>query len=188
MEVLEAAVGEEQDGVDENGNPKPSRFQILQHIYTRCEEEVEKQLPPGRALLNKLLRTPQDSIRRNLYEHYLCPQAPPVITAPDGKELELKPTAAAAKAVLVNLPDFVAAIAETVKQIRSIERAGGMERGSAANMVEMVRHIAKESRVIILENYGEDSEEVKQFQEELEPVFRPSSRDSPYSPNLPQGE
>lgn len=30
-----------------------SRSQVLQHIYTRCQEEVEKNLDPGMALLNK---------------------------------------------------------------------------------------------------------------------------------------
>lgn len=152
-----------------------SRSQILQHIYTRCQEEVEKTIPGGVALLNKLLRTQIDSIRANQLEHYLCPQ-PNVITTPDGKEITLE----GAQPVLVPPPEFVDAIAGAVKQIRTVEKAGGMNRESAANMVESCRQVAMEARLIIARNYGVESDALKEFEDGLMPVFRPDSPESPY--------
>ncbi len=153
-----------------------SRLQVLQHIYTRCQEEVEKNLDPGMALLNKLLRTQQDSIRANLYRHYLTPQAN-TITTPTGQTLELKNTNAA---TLVSLEQFIKALETAVLQIRTVEQSGGTDRESAAMMVESCRTVAKEARVIIGESYGIDSDELKQFETGLQPVFRPSSPSSPF--------
>jgi len=152
-----------------------SRLQILQHIYTRCQEEVEKSYPPGTALLNKLLRTEQAAIRQNLYSHYLTPQ-PNVIKSPDGKEIELQGT----QPILVSIEDFVTAIGSAVQQVRTVEQAGGTDRASAADMVEACRQVAKEARIVIGESFGVESDELRQFQEGLQPVFRPSSSDSPY--------
>lgn len=164
-----------QNGTGSKGDGVASRLQILQHIYTRCQEEVEKTLPAEVALLNKLLRTEQESIRFNLYNHYLTPQ-PSTIKTPDGKEVELKgPTK-----VLVPLEDFVAAIAKAVEQIRTVENAGATDRASAAMMVESCRQVAKEARLVIADCYGDDAKELKEFQEGLQPVFRPDSPESPY--------
>jgi len=152
-----------------------SRVQILQHVYTRCQEEVEKNIPPGIALLNKLLRTEIDSIRANQLQHYLCPQ-PNVITSPDGKEIEL----GSGKRVLVEPKLLVDAIAQAVKQIRTVEQAGATDRTAAANMVESCRNVAKEARMVIGKNYGVESEELKEFEQGLQPVFRPESPESVY--------
>ena len=157
------------------GEGTASQAQILQHVYTRCQEEVEKNIPPGTALLNKLLRTQEAPIRANIYQHYLTPQ-PNTITTPDGKEVELK----GEKPVMVSLEQFVDAIAASVKQIRMVEQAGGTDRVMAANMVESVRQVAKEARSVIGDSYGRDSEQVRELEEGLQPVFRPSSPDSPY--------
>ena len=161
---------------DDGEEPSASRLQVLQHIYTRCQEEVEKTIPPGMALLNKLLRTDQESIRANLYEHYLTPQKN-IIKTPDGKEVELwskEPN------VLVSIKDFIAAIDTAVVQVRNVEQAGGTDPASGAAMVEGCRQIAKEARVIIGKSYGIDSEELKVFEKGLQPVFRPPSADSKY--------
>merc|ERR1712194_573489 len=93
------------DDSDNEGPSPPSvnRFQILQHIYTRCQEEVEKTINPGTALLNKLLRTEVDSIRQNQLNHYLCPK-PTTIKSPDGKEIILNNGVPAKP--LVAHPDF----------------------------------------------------------------------------------
>jgi len=152
-----------------------SRLQILQHIYTRCQEEVEKSIPPGLALLNRIMRAPEDSIRRNLYEHYLTPQKT-IISSPDGKEIDLGGNGAP----LVPMQDFIDALAQTVKQIRTVENVGAADRVSAANLVESCRTIAKEARIVIGEKYGAESEELRNFEEGLQPVFRPSSAESPY--------
>lgn len=165
------------DGSSSPATATAGRLQILQHVYTRCQEEIEKSIPPGMALLNKLLRTEQEAIRANLYRHYLTPQQN-VIETPDSK-VELKPIAGSAS-TLVKLDEFVQAIANAVLQIRTVENAGGTDHASAAAMVESCRQVAKEARIIIGECYGRESSELHTFEEGLQPVFRPASAESPY--------
>ena len=154
-----------------------SRLSILKHVYTRCQEEVEKLVPPGVALLNKLLRTDQDSIRANQLQHYLCPQ-PNVIVLPDGQVIPVRDTER--NKILVPPTDLVQALATTVTQIRTVETAGGMSREVAANMVEACRNVAKEARLVIGKEYGVESQELQEFEEGLQPVFRPASPDSEF--------
>lgn len=153
----------------------PGRLQILQHIYTRCQEEVEKAVAPGVGLLNKLLRTEQASIRANQLRYYLCPQAPKTITSPDGKEVQLPGTNA-----IVKPSEFIEALQNAVRQIRTVEKSGGTSREAAAGLVESCRQVAIESRLAIGEGYGVDSDELKEFELALQPVFRPESADSEY--------
>jgi hypothetical protein len=176
MEMQQQQQSDEKQEEVENAETA-NRLQILQHIHTRCQEEVEKTINPGIALLSKLLRTDVDSIRRNQLEHYLCPQ-PTTITAPDGKQIELKNPQN--EKSLVDHQDFVNAIANAVKQIRTVEEAGGTDREVAADMVESCRQVAKEARIVIGEKFGKDSEQLIAFEDALMPVFRPSSPDSPY--------
>jgi hypothetical protein len=164
-----------QEKQPDNDETTANRFQILQHIYTRCQEEVEKTIPPGVALLNKLLRTDVASIRSNQLTHYLCPQSNTIKT-PDGKELKLE----GRENILVSHEEFIKAISNAVKQIRTVEKAGGSNKGMAANMVESCRQVAKEARMVIAEKFGAESEELKKFEAGLMPVFRPPSSDSPY--------
>ena len=147
------------------------RRQILQHVYTRCQEELEKNVPPGIGLLNKLLRTEVPSIRDNQLRHYLGPQAAS-ITSPDGKVIELpnvdsKP--------LVSHVEFADAISDAVSRIRGIERAGGTDKLSASSLVEGVRRIAAEARSVLASVHGEDGDVVVEFQGGLQIVFRPGS-------------
>ena len=151
------------------------RLQILQHIYTRCQEELEKSVNPGAGLLNKLLRTEDTSIRSNQLRHYLGPQANMVVT-PDGKEVPLQ----GEKKALVPPTDLIDAMATAVKQIRTVEKAGGTDKATAAGLVESCRQVAIEARIAIGEVYGMDSEELKDFESGLQPVFRPSSATSEY--------
>jgi hypothetical protein len=157
----------------------PGRLQILQHIYTRCQEEVEKSVAPGVGLLNKLLRTEQASIRANQLRYYLCPQAPKTIASPDGKEVQLPGTNA-----LVKPSEFIEALQNAVRQIRTVEQSGGTSREAAAGLVESCRQVAIESRLAIGEGYGVDSDELKEFELALQPVFRPESADSEYIKGL----
>jgi hypothetical protein len=173
MNMQAVAASPSTDG--EKDEPAASQYQVLQHIYTRCQEEVEKTIPPGAALLNKLLRTEMASIRSNQLNHYLCPTSN-VIKTPDGKELELQGEGT----LLVPHDQFIEAIGNAVKQIRTVERAGGVNQEAAASMVESCRQVAREARIVIGEYYGRDSEELKKFEENLQPVFRPSSSKSPY--------
>mmetsp|Transcript_25329 Transcript_25329/g.50451 ORF Transcript_25329/g.50451 Transcript_25329/m.50451 type:complete len:366 (-) Transcript_25329:164-1261(-) len=162
--------GGDEDGDGEDDQP-PGLLQIMQHVYTRCVEEVEKAAPPGPALLNKLLRTDVKGIRRNQLLHYLGPQKTS-ITSPDGTTIELD--TANAKP-LVALPDFLDAITAAVAQVRTLERAGGTGREAAANIVEQCRDVAKEARNVLGEVYGGSSKELADFEGGLQPVFRPGT-------------
>ena len=162
---------------EEDSSSAVDRYQILQHIYTRCQEEVEKVINPGTALLNKLLRTEVDSIRRNQLNHYLCPK-PTTIKSPDGKEIVLNNGVPSKP--LVAHPDFTEAIGNAVKQIRTVEKSGATTPEVAADLVETIRTVAKEARLIIGEHFGGNSTQVIEFEEALEPVFRPTSADSVY--------
>uniref|UniRef100_A0A7S4MWJ6 Uncharacterized protein n=1 Tax=Odontella aurita TaxID=265563 RepID=A0A7S4MWJ6_9STRA len=151
------------------------RLQILQHIYTRCQEEVEKTVAPGAGLLNKLLRTEVAAIRSNQLKHYLGPQSNTVKT-PDGKEIQLEGQGKA----LVPMDDFIEALANAVRQIRTVEQAGGASRETAADLVESIRQIAIEGRFAVGEVYGTTSEELRQYEDGLQPVFRPGTANSEY--------
>jgi hypothetical protein len=164
------AQGEGQEAIEgEAGQPTgANRLQILQHIYTRCQEELEKNVAPGIGLLNKLLRTDIASIRSNQLSHYLGPQAT-TITSPDGKTIDLGGTGKP----LVSHTEFVEALANAVNQIRTLEAAGGTDRLSAVNLIENVRQIAIDARGVLVESFGEQSDIVQEFQKELQPIFRP---------------
>ena len=199
---------EEEEGAatTTNTTAATSRSQILQHIYTRCQEEVEKTLNPGTALLNKVLRTDVVAIQTNQLHHYLCPKNS-TITAPDGTVLQLtaQPTTP-----LVSHAVFCTAIATAVQQIRTLEHAGalgndgGREAGAgegrpdddgrsaasssssrrvvAATLIEAIRTVASQARNVIGEQYGATSNELRQYEDALEPVFRPTQPGSPYAP------
>ena len=154
------------------GGDAVDRGQILQHVYTRCQEELEKNVPPGIGLLNKLLRTEISSIRDNQLRHYLGPQATS-ISSPDGKVIEL-PGNGNGKP-LVSHVELVEAMSDAVGRVRAIEMAGGTDRMSAARFVEDVRRIAVEARAVLASVHGEDGGVVVEFQEALMPVFRPGS-------------
>ncbi|KAL3798299.1 hypothetical protein HJC23_000213 [Cyclotella cryptica] len=166
------ATGEGQEEVKgEAGQPmSANRLQILQHIYTRCQEELEKTVAPGIGLLNKVLRTEISSIRSNQLSHYLGPQAT-TITSPDGKTIDLGGTGKP----LVSHIEFIEALSNAVNQIRTLEAAGGTDRLSAVNLIENIRQLAMEARAVLVESFGEGSEVVQEFQRELQPVFRPGS-------------
>ncbi|KAL7436447.1 hypothetical protein ACHAXH_008193 [Discostella pseudostelligera] len=162
----------EKDGGSSAPGGSANRAQILQHIYTRCQEELEKNVPPGMGLLNKLLRTEISSIRTNQLQYYLGPQATS-ITSPDGKTIELS-NGTGGKA-LVSHGEFIDALSQAVNQIRTLEKAGGTDRLSAMNLIENIRRVAMEARVVLVDCYGEGSEVVIEFQRDLQPVFRPTS-------------
>jgi len=151
------------------------RLQILQHVYTRCQEELEKAVIPGVGLLNKLLRTEDINIRANQLRHYLGPQ-PNVVVTPDGKEVPLQGN----KEALVPPQELIRALSRAVKQIRTVEKAGGTDVETAAGLVENCRQVAIEARMAIAEAYGVDSPELMDFENGLQPVFRPTSSGSEY--------
>lgn len=158
---------------DDEESPSANRYQILQHIYTRCQEEVEKNVKPGVALLNKLLRTDVSSIRDNQIRHYLIPQTSSTIVTPDGKELTIKNENAKA---LVPTEEFIDALADAVQRIRTLENTGGIaNKATTAGIIEDCRKIAIEVRMVVFDVYGESSMELREFENGLQPVFRPNS-------------
>jgi hypothetical protein len=177
---IQDAYKEQTQGTTNNATSASNeRLQILRHIDTRCQEEVEKHVaPPGLALLHKLLRTDITAIRTNILRHYLGPQAA-TVTTPDGQVIPLK-SSSPSKA-LVTSTEFCTAIENAVAQIRQMEKVGGTDRTTAATMVESIRQTAKEARAIFEESYGPDSVQTREFEIGLMPVFRPD-RGSIYSP------
>lgn len=168
---LRDAAQEKSAKEDDDDNSAPSRLSILQHVYTRCQEEVEKTVDPGVALLNKLLRTEIPSIRSNQLQHYLCPQRTSTIVTPDGKELQIEGDGKP----LVTLEQFIDAMDNAVKQIRQVQMAGGTDRRTAANLVESIRQMAIDARLVLATEYGADSDELQTYEKSLQPVFRPGS-------------
>jgi hypothetical protein len=157
-----------------------NRYQILTHIYTRCQEEVEKSLPPGMALVNKLIRTADPSIRSNIIKHYLTP-APTTITSPDGRTITLSPTGGASSSSssppsLVSIDELIHAVTTFVGQVRVVEREQlltGTDSSSTVAMIESTRLLCKEILGIVLEASGPESGPVRSLKEGLQPVFRP---------------
>jgi len=50
----------------------------------------------------------------------------------------------------------------------------------AADLVESIRQVAIDARIVIGDHYGGNSSELLQFEDSLEQVFRPTTPDSPY--------
>jgi hypothetical protein len=75
---------------------------------------------------------------------------------------------------------LVDALAEAVKKIRTVEMAGGVERASAASLVESCRQIAIQARAVLAKEYGANSNILSKFQDGLQPVFRPDSAKSEF--------
>jgi hypothetical protein len=163
-----------------NSNTIPDKLQILNHIQTRCHEELEKAVPPGTGLLNKLLRTTIPSIRDNQLRHYLGPRATS-ITSPDGKVIDLhlpksgNSGGGGAGAPLVSHVEFGTAISDAITRIRLIDNSGGTDKLVAQKLIEEVRQIAIEARRVLVSvtEGGEESTVVMEYSEMLGPVFRP---------------
>jgi hypothetical protein len=92
--------------------PEVGSLQIFQYIYTGCQEEVERTIPPGVALLNKVLQTEAPSIQSNQLQHDLCPQSN-VIQTPVCKELVLNRKGK----IVVPHADLINAIGNAIQQI-----------------------------------------------------------------------
>ena len=98
------------------------------------------------------------------------------MVTPDGKEVPLEGN----KEALVPSSELIEAIGTAIKQIRTVEKAGGADVSTAAGLVESCRQVAIEARMAIGEAYGVDSDELKDFENGLQPVFRPDSGSSEY--------
>jgi hypothetical protein len=145
------------------------------------------------ALLNKLLRTPDASLRSNIIGHYLTP-APNTITSPDGKTIQLAPTSGSssgsAPPSLVSIQDFIAAVDTFVSQVRTIEeqqhQPSRQEQGGVtetAALVESARLLCKQVLGTLAGAHGAESGQVRLLKDGLQPVFRPGET----APSAPAG-
>lgn len=135
---------------------------LLQHLHSRLQEELEKKTPPPLALLHKLTRTSDESLRGNILRHYLVPQT--AIRLPDGSEMPLQQQGKAASAT-VTPPALADAIVETLEKIEQMP----VDRAVIVSTAEEIRTIAKEARAIIAESC--EPADLDAFSEALTPAF-----------------
>jgi len=140
------------------------KTQVLMHIHTVMNEELEKKVPRVKSLLSKLLRIEDVSIRNNLLRHHLTPvevAAAPMLDDDGPGDL---------KAALVPPNRFAAAITQLVNDVdRQIVAVVGKEDESRFETLDRIRQVAKQARLIVGEVYGEG--EMNQFGADLTPAF-----------------
>ena len=158
-----------------------TRFQILSHILTRCQEEMEKLISnetPATALVVKLLRTEDKNIRGNLLKNSLAPPASKGIVV-DGVEISppsgTKGGSGGGGKALVSIEDFVASVTDIVQKVRGMKDEEAVDLTASVNIIESLRQISIEGRAVVMEAFGEGSEELKTVEGALQEVFRPGS-------------
>ncbi|GMH85100.1 hypothetical protein TrVE_jg14217 [Triparma verrucosa] len=158
-----------------------TRFQILSHILTRCQEEMEKLISnetPATALVVKLLRTEDKNIRGNLLKNSLAPPASKGIVV-DGVEISppsgTKGGSGGGGKALVSIEDFVASVTDIVQKVRGMKDEEAVDLTASVNIIESLRQISIEGRAVVMEAFEEGSEELKTVEGALQEVFRPGS-------------
>ncbi|CAE8672159.1 unnamed protein product, partial [Polarella glacialis] len=110
------------------------KTQVLMHIHTVMNEELEKKVPRVKSLLSKLLRIEDVSIRNNLLRHHLTPvevAAAPMLDDDGPGDL---------KAALVPPNRFAAAITQLVNDVdRQIVAVVGKEDESRFETLDRIR-------------------------------------------------
>ena len=132
---------------------------LISHIHTRLQEELEKKAAPALALLHKLTRLDESSIRDNVLRHNLVPQKSAPL--PGGGELPLAKPAPA----MVPPMDFAAAIEGAIEKVLALP----LDRDAIESTAEEIRQVAKEARAVIADEY--DSAMLDAFTEALTPAF-----------------
>jgi len=146
-------------------------FNILNHVSTRVQEELEKRTEPAVALLHKLMRTDDSDLRGRILKHYLTPQRE--ILLPDTTTLPL----AVPKPSRVAPMKFASAVLHVVQTLRALDVNGD----TVVDTVEQVRSVAKEARLVLLEDdlcgKGDPSSPVvAEFTDALTPAFQGGAR------------
>ena len=145
-----------QDAEDE-GDEGGTR--LLQHLYTRLQEELEKKTKPALALLHKLTRMDNPGVRANLLTHNLVPQTETKL--PDGSVLPLQSPAPA----MVPPMDLAEAIESTIDKVLALP----IDRAAIEATAEDIKTVAKEARNVVAEHY--DNDVLEEFQDALTPAF-----------------
>ncbi|CAJ1358239.1 unnamed protein product [Effrenium voratum] len=123
------------------------RVQVLMHISTVMQEELEKKASRVRAMLNKLLRIEDENIRNNILRDQLTPVE--VAGAPMGGGAPLM-------AAMVPWERLAPAIAILVEEVdRQMVAVLGPDDDARYETMERIREVAKQARLIIGEVYGQ---------------------------------
>lgn len=156
----------ERDG-DEGG------ARLMSHIHTRLQELLEGEAEPALALLHKLTRLDQPSIRFNLLRANLVPQTEAPL--PGGGVLPLATPAPAS----VEPMDLAAAIEGALDKVFALTVDPAAKEATA----QEIRTVAIEARTVVEEAY--DAEMLEAFSNALTPAFsralppRPASGGEP---------
>lgn len=144
-------------------------LQLYVHIYTRMQEELEKQASPAAGLLHRLLRTDDIELRERILVDFLVPKT--TVSLPGGQTLALE-TATPPK---VSPREFGAAVRDAVAALRGIELATSGPDGNKtlSDSVEDCRQVAKQAREVLATRWAEDEVELADFSRMLGPVFAP---------------
>lgn len=139
------------------------KAQVMEHLYTRTQEEWEKKIDPASGVLHKLTRQEQPVIRQNILDHYLAPQTQ--LFLPDGKTVDLdKP-----RKPILSSDAFAEAVASAVQRLRALENAdAALVAASEAQLLD----IAKEARLLIASTGT--PEELSSFEASLSATWPPS--------------
>uniref|UniRef100_A0A7S0Z1X2 Uncharacterized protein n=1 Tax=Hemiselmis tepida TaxID=464990 RepID=A0A7S0Z1X2_9CRYP len=139
-------------------------LQILSHVYTRVQEEMEKIVDPAVGLLHRLLRqVEQPGIRNNILEKYLKPKPEDEweMAFVDGDMVtdfgcEVDPL------------KLSLAMSTYLQRVRD---EGAFDEDAVGQTYADCRVIAKDARVWVEQFY--DQEMLDDFTESLTPVFQP---------------
>lgn len=147
----------------ENSEPDSSKYQCLQHLYTRAQEELEKTADPAKGLLHRLCRQSNAGIRDNILRDFLAPQTE--IILPDATRIPINPPTPPK----VSHTAFSAAVSEAVTQLRGLDADGDLIRES----IEECRTVAKEARMVLVDTASES--EVHDFEQSLMETWPPGT-------------
>ncbi|CAJ1408498.1 unnamed protein product [Effrenium voratum] len=137
------------------------RVQVLMHISTVMQEELEKKASRVRAMLNKLLRIEDENIRNNILRDQLTPVE--VAGAPMGGGAPLM-------AAMVPWERLAPAIATLVEEVdRQMVAVLGPDDDARYETMERIREVAKQARLIIGDVYGQGVMDT--FSADLTPAF-----------------
>eukprot|EP00435_Cladocopium_sp_Y103_P051482 s577_g16.t1 len=151
--VLQLNIGEAQASAD------GERLQVLMHISTVMQEELEKKSSRVRGMLNKLLRIEDENIRNNILRDQLTPVE--VAGAPGGTPL---------MAAQVPPDRLAPAIASLVQEVdRQMVAVLGPDDEGRYETMDRIRQVAKQARLIIGEVYGQGLMDT--FSADLTPAF-----------------
>ena len=151
--VLQLNIGEAQASAD------GERLQVLMHISTVMQEELEKKSSRVRGMLNKLLRIEDENIRNNILRDQLTPVE--VAGAEGGTPL---------MAAMVPPDRLAPAIASLVQEVdRQMVAVLGPDDEGRYETMDRIRQVAKQARLIIGEVYGQGLMDT--FSADLTPAF-----------------